>query len=480
MATLSLQPLLEGAGLDVLFSHALPLLGLHDLGRLASTSRRLRAVVADVPESTWQACAWRSQPHPQHPIHSAASCRAYLCRQHAAHAAISSGRSGVVPTPPAYEAILAPDLTRHAVLRNRQSVSGSHSLQLLDATTHSETACYKLPLRESWGLPHWDQASSRVALPWGSNWYTDDDEGLPVPTGVCIVELRTGGLTHIDLGLQSTCSILGGVTAAGSTVVRHMRNSITAWSVFDISGTELHSTPSCFGATDMIDFIAERLILAPAGTHAASYPRASCAGCTQFAIWELAAGQARSVNTGSHLREVLFSPCSRHALTMSVGRAQIWDTEGSLLSSTQLDAQPFYASWAGDVVAVVCRLDAASESATGSYARGPGCLQVYSLRDAGHGLSLQSRVPEGSLAAPGWRLGSLCVSPDWQHIAVLASRTAEHRASISGRSELLVLDANTQLCMRAGLPKDHYGLTWSAGGDAVACDMLCSEVVRFG
>ena len=218
MAASSLQPLLEGAGLHALVSHVLPLLSPHELGRLSASCSRLRTVVAGLPEATWQACAWRSQPHPQHPIHSAASCRAYLRRQHAAHTAISSGRSSVTTAPAGLYTVLAPDLSRHAVVHRA-------SLQLLDAATHRESARYELPWNSSWGGPQWDSSGSCIALPWGANWCGEEDVDLgePTRTGLCILHLQTGGLTHIDLGMQSACCIFGGFTQAGSIVVRQIR-----------------------------------------------------------------------------------------------------------------------------------------------------------------------------------------------------------------------------------------------------------------
>ena len=53
----ALRLLLDGAGLDALLERILPLLPLRALGRLSATSRRLRALVAGLPEATWHACA---------------------------------------------------------------------------------------------------------------------------------------------------------------------------------------------------------------------------------------------------------------------------------------------------------------------------------------------------------------------------------------------------------------------------------------
>ena len=192
-------------------------------------------------------------------------------------------------------------------------------------------------------------------------------------------------------------------------------------------------------------------------------------------MWQLSAGRARCVNTGSHLRKVLFSPCSRLILTLGVGRAQIWDMQGSLMLRKHLQAQPLHGSWVGDVLAVVGRMDAPSEAGVGLYPRGPGRLHVFSVQIAPLGLTCLYEASEGALVPSGWRLGHLQVSPDWQHIALLATNFLPGVIS-----QLLVLRVNGGVCTRADLPRLHYKPHWSAAGDAVACDVLCAALVRLG
>ena len=49
--------LLDGAGLDALLERILPLLPLQALSRLSATSRRLRDLLAGLPQRTWHSCA---------------------------------------------------------------------------------------------------------------------------------------------------------------------------------------------------------------------------------------------------------------------------------------------------------------------------------------------------------------------------------------------------------------------------------------
>ena len=454
MPVSSLQPLLEGAGLDCLLSHVLPLLSLHDLGRLASTSQRLRAVVADVQEATWQACAWRSQPHPQHPIHRAASCQAYLRTQHATHTAISSGRTTVTRAPKVHDPVLAPDLSSHAVLG--KTCSGGKVLRLFDSATERQTACFQLPQQHYYALPSWDLTGSRIAVLWGSSWCFNP--GPLDSTGFCIVNLDAATVSRVDLGLQLP-GVSIGFTPGGSVVVSHQRGTETTWSVFACSGTEQHSVLSPFAGRSFGD---ERLILAPAGTHAALYLRAKNTQCTSFALWQLTEDRARSVSTESAVREVLFSPCSRYAL--SVGPCtQLWNTQGQLQYSRHFEGWTFHgASWAGDVLALHGRVTGQSQVA------------VYRLQDLALRLAFVYQLPCTTQHYSEW-LDSPQVSPDWQHIALLATTDR----SLLWRSDLLVIDMGGHLCTRVTLPADHYHLAWSSDGTAIACDYCSSPVVRF-
>ena len=476
MAVSSLQPLLEGAGLDALVTHVLPLLSPHDLGRLACASRRLRAVVADVPESTWQAAAWRTYPHQQHPIHCAASCQAYLRRQHATHAAISSGRTSMTVAAGPRHAQLAPDLTRHAALR--ETASGGHFLQLLDVATQHEVARFELPPLQFRQAPSWDLSSSRIALTWGADWISEYGQA-PVASGVCIVHVLTGNMTQAALGPQPTCPIFGGFNPGGSALVFRMLDTEPVWTVLDSTGSVQCNAASPFNGHPYSR--GEHLVLAPANTHAASYLRSCGAQCSSFALWHLSEGKSfHTIDTYGETRDLSWSPCSAQILTLSTNRAQLRDTQGSMLSCIDFSAQPLHASWSGSVVAFVCESAPDSNPALARDRKAPmSHLQVYKAQDASLTLSFVYEL-SGSLPKSDWKLGHAQVSPDWHHITVLVRRraTPEYRSS---SYQLLVLSAAGHTCMHADIPGLHYHLTWAADGTAVACDMLnAAVIVRFG
>ena len=449
MAASSLQPLLEGAGLDALLTHILPLLSLHELGRLAASCRRLRVVVAHVPEAKWQAAAWRSQPHPQHPIHRAASCQAYLRRQHAVHSAVSAGCVMVTTTPPT-PGKLAPDLSAYAALI-RQS-DGTDSLQVLEMATHRLRTCIRLPPLNFQSPVHWDQASSRVALPWGIVWHEKQD--YPVCTGVCLVHLQTGGVAQIQLGLQVQGPVFGGFTLSSLAYVRHTQGPAHVWSAFDGTGGVQHRTAACFAHEH-----SEQLVLAPAGTHAAAYVASLY---SYFAVWQLAACSATRVETGEAVWQVVWSPCSKMLLSLGTRCARLWSLEGEALSDTQLHGLPTNTSWSGPSVAVLCH-----------EAICPKHLRCYTA--VGTDLT-----PAFVFESPDtWRLDAVQVSPDWRHVAVLTSQDLERGEWQAG--QLLVFSARGQLCMRVGMPGPYYALTW-VKEDALACSLekVGAAVVTFG
>ena len=475
MDAFSLQPLLEGAGLDALLSHVLPLLSLHDLGQLASTSRRLRAVVAEVPESTWQACARRIQPHPQHPIHRAASCQAYLRRQHAMHADISAGRS-TLSTPAEQRVFLSPDFATHSWLLRRDG--GAPSLQLLDAATQRERARFRLAPRSYRSVHFWDQASSCVALLWGAPWFADDHDSLALPasTGLCIVHARTGELSHIKLGLQSGCTLFEAFTPNGSVVLHQTLGTQLVWRVLDRAGAAQHSAPSLFAGHACCS--AERLVIAPEGTHAASCLRAAYSACSCFGLWDLAPSSFRSVDAEHDVKDVLWSPCSLYVLCLTARGVQLWQQDQPLFR-LHCEARVVGASWSGDVVAILChryadpKPDSASESDMES-SPDVSLVSVYTVQDLR--LSLSCQLDMADLLPGKWQLGRPELSPDWQHIAVSAQPYPDAQ---SHACHLMVFNTSGQLCLHAGVPGEHYCLRWSSEGDAVACHGFCPPVLRF-
>ena len=472
MAAASLQPLLEGAGLDALLSHVLPLLSLHDLGRLCASCRRLRTVVSTAPAAVWQASANRSQPHPQHPVHSAVSCQAYLRQQHATHAAISSRRS-VVTTMSSSPGNHSPDLSAYATLLSE--AVGSHSLQLLDLATLRETASIKLPALDYARWLFWDRTSDRVALPWGSTWR---DNVVPaVPTGLCIVHAQSGELTQIDLGLESDRVIFGGFTPDGSVIIRHALAAELVWTLFDATGAPQVSTTSCFSGD--ADSEVERMALAPDGARAATFMGPSDFDCIFFALWQPSTGSTLSVETGDIVRGVSWSPCSQFLLCRGWSNVTIWDTQGVQLSTTDMHAQCYHASWVGNMIAVFCRdiYDAGSDAGSDS-AEEETCLRVFTVQDQTLTFCFRYELP-GSSETPGeWELGDPVVSPDWQHIAVMAYNV---RGTELGRgSQLLVLStAGGRLCSRTSVTGHFPGVHWCPQGDAVACSTNSSVLIRF-
>ena len=479
MAASSLQPLLEGAGRDALLTHILPLLSPHDLGRLAATSRSLRAVVAEAPEAVWQAASQQSHPHQQHPIHLAASCQAYLRRQHAVHAAISSGRSSLVI--PHVQTVrlgfkLSPDFSTYSQLLRRET--SSPSLQLLDAATQQELARISLPVHDYIHVYFWNQASSRVALRWGAAWSEDEDVATATSTGLCLVQTQTGELSQVDLGLQSGFVDFGGFTPCDSVLVRQTTPT-DEWSIIEASGRVQHSAPAFFAEHPRST--ADKLVIAPAGTHVASYLRARYAD-SHFAIWELGAGGFCGVDTGSDVKDICWSPCSKHILSLSLARLQLWDLEGESLFSMQLQAKPIGASWVGGVVVIKFHADEETDSDSASesdsdWSAPLSHLAVHTVQ--GVGLSLKFLYELSDFATGEWMMGQPQVSPDWQHIAVLVYRCLDEDDRLH-RTQLVVLDAGGHVCMHANVPGAEHCLAWSPDGSAICCDMHRPKIVRFG
>ena len=183
MAACSLEPLLEGAGDQVLVAHVLPQLSLHELGRLASVCRRLRTAVAAVRERVWQAMARVSLPHPQHPVHRAASCRAYMRQQHTVAAALASGHGAHETHQLRQPGALAPNLSTYAVLV--RVGRATQILVLRDLATRCELQRFCLPAQEYVGWHffrhgvYWDAESRCCAMPWGApGWRPRTMQGL--------------------------------------------------------------------------------------------------------------------------------------------------------------------------------------------------------------------------------------------------------------------------------------------------------------
>ena len=262
MAATGLQPLLHGAGLDVFTRHIMPLLTVQALGRLATTSKCLRDVVQSAPESTWQACARRTlhrysspaQPPPRdsvssrlhacrtHPVFAAPSARHCLQQQVVLRAKLAAGdvtvHTGSLPCSPA----LAPDLSMCAV-----SVADPPRLVLLELPGPRQLASWDLPQPLSNDSSTWQWSRCGVvAVPWGDSWLTPSGAltGEPGRAGVTWVDTSSGVAADADLGVQSNGEpALGPFTPCGLLPVRHSKDGVLVWSLFDESGHAQHTVP---------------------------------------------------------------------------------------------------------------------------------------------------------------------------------------------------------------------------------------------
>ena len=463
MAACSMQPLLAGAGLDPFVSHFLPLLSLHDLGRLSSTYRRVRTVVDTAPDAVWKATARHSQPHPDHPVHRAASCPAYLRQQHAVHAAINSGHSAHRTFSSPGPGELAPDLATCALL-NKANADAGYSLELRDLASQHLQASFSLPDldydRSSFSVT-WDWTSGRCAVRWGRAWYRIQP-GTQSTGGVCIVDTRTGSVAVIDLGPQPATPSCGGF-AAGLLLLRHTVAATPVWTAFCAAGRARHriDVPAhCLG-------LASPPAVAPTGMQAALI-----LGWRDLAItlWQRSADRTLRVDLPADLGGLLYvvwSPCSSLLLCLTQTSAVMMSAEGSSLSVTSLSSCPSRAAWRGDLVVIVCLPDNIW-AITGVQATQ---LCIYTV-DGSH-LVFKARLDISSIPGKCSFMYGPAISPDWQHIAVTA---VQYTGNSKTAESLVVLRSDGTLCMASPLSNFSIPteLSWSPSGAAVASHRMRS------
>ena len=477
VAACGLEPLLEGAGLQVLVAHVLPQLSLHELGRLATVCRRLRTAVITAPEALWQGTARVSLPHPQHPVHRAASCRAYLCQQHTVHAALRSGRGAHVTHQLRQPGALAPNLSTYAVLV--RIGRASHILVLRELASRRELQRFQLPAQEFLGWHffshgvYWDSESRRCALPWGRAWL--DSQDYAGSAGLCIVDTQTGGTALIPLGNQAFWLACTGFTPGGLLVVRHTTRRGRIWKAFDADGAAQSKMRSICDDTNMDG---ERLALAPSGDQAVLYLGGVGEGSDFFQLWCLLTGTAWRVRLaeGAKLKEIIFSPCATQLLCLTRFSALVMDLQGTVLASTDLPSCPSHAAWSGDLVAITCRPDDEWESQCIHATQ----MRVFTVQSASLMACAVARLANPTGEHELWHfLGTPVFSPSWQHIAVPACKFSPME------DKVMLFTADCTLCMDIAGPELSLGtLRWSESGSAVACsrssrESLLVDVVSF-
>ena len=465
MAASSLQPLLEGAGLDCFASHVLPLLSLCDLGRLASTSRLLRAVVADVPESVWAASAWHSQPHPQHPIHSAASCPAYLRRQHAVHAAIDTGRGDL--TTLEGSCWPAPDMTKSASFAPAASEDAQQDrIQLLDLPGGGSVAVFDVPAHDEYLQVRpmtWDPASRRIALPWGEIWENDTYE--EATAGICVLDTQTGAVSEFELDQQPRQTLFRGWTPCGWLLIRHLVAQRLVWSAFTADGAVQRRTASCWTDVDDEEACKERLVLAPSGTHAALSDEEGAI----VLLWHMVADSSTRLHwpfSAGNVTWLLWSPCSCTLLGLcSEGRALLWDMDGAIQFSVDLGSCPAAGAWSGDALAVPSWPWPLTELSTDPPL---SCnrLRTYRVQDSRLHQEASFDLAAGC-ASEVWHFRRAALSPDWQHVAVTASAWASgQRVACQVH---VYSTCSLRLCMSHAVPDVLTRLLWAPSGAVLVC-----------
>ena len=477
MSACSLQTLLEGAGLDVLLTHVLPLLSLHDLGCLACSCRRLRAVAAEAPAAVWQAGAHRLHPHPAHPVHRATSCQAYLRQQHAVHAALGAGRSVRTTCSMPEPGVLSPDFDACAVLVKH---GDSHSLVLREPASQRELKRISLPaqqyLMSSYGLK-WGPATRCCAVLWGEAWVTQDAPRHKA--GVCIVDTHTDAVHACNLGWQRAIPLYGGFLPSGYLLVQHTASAGPVWTACSATGARhrINVPQNCLSDYE------QAFAVSPGGDHIALFSRSWLYGThDSFTLWRLFAETSTTwlidVDDRGLVRDIVWSSLPSHFLCVTTTHALIFDDLGSLLTSTPLSSGTTYdgwhhcntlGTWVGDLVALMCRTR----------------LFMFSVQDVG----LVPRAEVDITGLPGknfqWVMtNSPQISPDWQHVVVLAMQWSESRAH---EHSVLLLRADGSLCMdytclRPGCPSS---VAWSPSGAAVASDRshvqhgFCVDLMSF-
>ena len=462
MAPRSLELLLEGTGLHALVNHVLPLLGLHELGRLATVCQRLHTVVADAPEHVWQASARLSQPHLQHPVHRAASCRAYLREQHALHAAIDAGSSRHECRFGSEPGAVAPDLTTCALLV--RDPGGHDDLVLVELSTSRELKRFRLPAREYLKCSElivWDPCGRLCMLPWGEAWSTL--EGASTDAGACIVDTWAGAVAEISLGVQGPgCPVCDGFSPAGLLLVCHTVAARLVWTAFCASGVVQHriNVPThCLGAES------QELSLSPSGDQAALLVSAA----RTYTLWDLPTGRTRQHDLPAEfscLQDVAWCPSSSRLLCCTQRHALVLDLQARLLSATSFSSCPGPAMWEGDLVAIMALPENAWDPLTAQ------CTQLFMFA-----VQEDQLLPTASFditQVPGDTsslrlLGPPRISPDWQHIALSAVLVEAHTIFMN-TLVLLVLRADGTLCLDCPCPRSGFPISagWSASGSAVA------------
>ena len=459
MAACGLQPLLEGAGLDCFVSRVLPRLSLSELAHLGATCRCLHTLLtADSAEAIWQASARHSLPHPQHPIHRVGSCQAYLRQQHAVHAAIETGGGHKHTITAEGQGALVPDAA--TAVAYRKDGAGGHWLVLRDLATGAETASFHLPdlasARRSRSL-YWDPENRRCMVPWGK---ARRRTAEPIRRGFYLIDRQTGGVTRVEMGLQSRRLLCGGFSASGLLFIQHTAATGQVWTAYCAASLARHQLQV---PLQMERSEKQELAVSPFGNHAALFLRPPDSR-SEFLLWHLNSPGVQPICLPAEyemVRDLVWGPCSSRLLCLTGKCALLVDTAGDLLASLSLDLCPDRGAWVGNLIAIKCRPTPGAEVQ-------PDWLCLVTEHD--NQLEQRTAIDLHSIAGKPdyWHvIGRPQIAPDWQHVALIATISINCRVGDS-----IMLRADGTLCLHCFGRQQGRRQTccWSACGSTIASD----------